>query len=290
MSCHRPSLWYAAACAVFSSSLTAQVGPGVVNPANGHTYFLSTNRLMIGPAQALATSLGGHLVAINDAAEDAWIAANFGNVPATYLWIGLQRPGAGLPFSQWDSGEPLTYTNWCSGEPNSPQFEFYVMSNWCQGGGWNDATGGINDVWHAIVELGSASYVTFGSGCAGSLGITGLSPTSMPRIGNTLSVNLTNLPQQIALLMVGLSNTTSGFGPLPVNLQGFGMPGCLGRVSPDVNVIVGGGNPATFSVAIPANNLLLGLRFYQQALVLDPLAGNAAAAVVSDAAAAVIGT
>jgi len=35
--------------------------------------------------------------------------------------------------------------------------------------------------------------------------------------------------------------------------------------------------------------VLVGVRFYQQALVLDPAAGNAFGAVMSDATAAVVG-
>jgi hypothetical protein len=269
--------------------LAAQVGPPVVNPGNGHSYLLSTTAMTIGPAQALAASIGGHLVAINDAAEDAWIAANFTNVPSTYLWIGLQRAAPGQPFTQWDTGEPLLYTNWCAGEPNGPFAEPFVLSNWCGGGGWNDATGGAWDVFHALVEVGSPSYVTFGSGCPGSLGVTTLTPVAFPRVGSTMTVDLANLPLQSALLAVGLSNTTSALGPLPVDLGPFGMPGCFGRVSADVTVLVSGGDPATFAFAIPANAALAGLQFYHQALVFDPAAGNAVFMVVSDAAAARIG-
>src|SRR5262249_12479834 len=149
--------------------------------------------------------------------------------------------------------------------------------------------GGPNDVWYSLIEVGTSSYVTFGAGCPGSLGVPTLTPTALPRIGNTMTVNIDRLPLQVALMMVGLSNTNSGFGPLPMNLANFGMPGCSGRVSPDVTVIVAGGNPATFSLALPGNTQLLGMRFYQQALAFDPLAGNPAGAVVSDAAAARIG-
>jgi len=285
---HFTSSVLSVALCIFTSSLVAQVGPPVVNPANGHTYYLSTNRLLIGPAQALAASIGGYLVAINDAAEDAWISANFANVPATYLWLGLHRPGSGLPFTQWDSGEPLVYTNWCPGEPNGPFTEPYVMRNWCNTTSWNDASGGSADVWHALIEVGGASYFTFGGGCPGSQGVTSLNATALPRIGQTMTVDLVNLPAQVAVMMVGLSNTNSAFGPLPLDLTTFGMPGCLGRVSPDVTVLVTG-SPATFSFAMPGSPTLVGLRFYQQALVLDPLVANPARLVVSDAAAATVG-
>jgi hypothetical protein len=42
-------------------------------------------------------------------------------------------------------------------------------------------------------------------------------------------------------------------------------------------------------MTIPAATALDGAKFYVQAVVLDPLAGNSAGAVLSDAAAAIIG-
>jgi lectin-like protein len=224
--------------------LVSQVQPPIVNPANGHTYYQSTNRIVIAAAQTLASSYSGHLVAINDAAEDAWLSTNFPS-SGSFFWIGLQRPGAGQPFSQWDSGEPLTYTNWCPGEPNSPQTEFYAVRNWCTGAGWNDVSGNpTTDQFYALIEAGSV-----------------------------------------------YSNTVSSFGALPLDLTPFGMPGCQGRVSTDVTVFVAGNtSTATFQFAIPNNQALLGFRFHHQALVLDALAGNAAGAVMSDAATATIGS
>ncbi len=57
-------------------------GP-IANPANGHSYYLlDANNLW--NAEAQAVTLGGHLVMINDAAENAWvfnIFGDFGGVP-----------------------------------------------------------------------------------------------------------------------------------------------------------------------------------------------------------------
>ncbi len=134
------------------------------------------------------------------------------------------------------------------------------------------------------------SYVTFGSGCAGSLGVTRLIPISMPRLGQTLTVNLDNLPLDQAIMILGFSNTTSVLGSLPLNLDLFGMPGCAARVSPDLSwPLFGADGWAAHTLIIPNLPELLGSRFYQQALVPDPNADNPANFVISDATAAVVG-
>lgn len=68
------------------------------------------------------------------------------------------------------------------------------------------------------------------------------------------------------------------------------MPGCQLAISLDATLpLVGQGHQATWQLSIPDRAELLGLRFYNQALVLDPAAGNALGAVLSDAAEGVIG-
>ncbi|HLQ37759.1 MAG TPA: hypothetical protein VK348_08160, partial [Planctomycetota bacterium] len=102
---------------------------------------------------------------------------------------------------------------------------------------------------------------------------------------------LFNLPANAAFLLTGWSATTSRFGPLPLSLNALGMPGCTAFVSNDtVQLVLGSGGQATATFPIPNFASLVGLDFHQQAIVLDPLAGNALGAVMSDAATATIGT
>jgi PKD repeat protein len=134
-----------------------------------------------------------------------------------------------------------------------------------------------------------AGYGFFAPGCAGSLGITNLTNTSRPQVGTTLTVNLNHLPLSAAILMVGFSRTTSGFGPLPLDLTPLGAPGCFGRVSPDVTIfLTGAGNAAAWNLTVPNVPAFIGQLLYNQALVLDP-AFNTLGAVVSDAAGMMIG-
>jgi|ERR1035437_6957462 hypothetical protein len=88
-------------------------GP-LTNAANNHIYYLlSTNTWT--KAEAEAVTSGGHLVTINDAAEQAWVYSTFGS---NEVWIGLTDRDVEGTF-QWVSGETSTYRNWDPGEPNN---------------------------------------------------------------------------------------------------------------------------------------------------------------------------
>lgn len=132
-------------------------GP-VHNPMNGHYYYvLSANNWS--NAEAIAQTLDGHLVTINDAVEDGWVATNVmltGDNP----WIGLQSPSSYLGPYTWVNGETATYRNFASGEPNgvgSPPWGVnYFPLNDFRGSGWqgkwNDAP--KSDAVQSIVEVG----------------------------------------------------------------------------------------------------------------------------------------
>ncbi len=126
----------------------AQCAP-VFNPATGHWYDIvssGANGSWIN-AENNAIALGGNLVTINDAAEEAWLRANFVAVDGQHIryWIGFTDAALEGTWV-WSSGEPVTYTNWDSGEPNNsmpPSIgEDYAVLN------WNFATGGWNDYDH----------------------------------------------------------------------------------------------------------------------------------------------
>lgn len=136
---------------------------------------------------------------------------------------------------------------------------------------------------------GTAGFGYFAPGCAGSLGTTHLRAQNRPQLGQTLTVNLDNLPLSVAVMMTGFSKTLSGFGTLPLDLTVYGAPGCLGRVSPDATLLlIGVGNAASWSFGVPNSPTFVGIVLYNQALVLDP-GFNALSAVASDAAGLVLG-
>jgi len=131
----------------------------------------------------------------------------------------------------------------------------------------------------------TSTYVSFAPGCPGSLPSARLIPRDTPRIGKTLEVTLFDLPQSVAFLVFGWQQL-----PSPVDLGFLGMPGCNLHISLDTIVpLVGTNQQARWELPIPNHASWVGTRFYNQALVLDPAAGNGFGAVVSDAAEAVIG-
>ncbi|MEK6703219.1 MAG: lectin-like protein [Planctomycetota bacterium] len=119
-------------------SASAQVVAGPIQ-YGGHVYYL------VGPGgwtecEAQAVAMGGHMVTIDDAAENQWVLATFGPHAQGLLWIGL-RANAPLGSWSWASGSSAPYRNWANGEPNngcSP--ELYVVIY--PGGAWFD---GPND-------------------------------------------------------------------------------------------------------------------------------------------------
>lgn len=116
--------FYLAACWVLSSMACARaeiIGGPVVNPANGHVYYLLSQSDWH-TAETEAVNLGGHLVTINDQAEQEFVWQNFirvyGEDAQRSFWIGLNDIANEGRFV-WSSGEPVTYTHWAVGEPNN---------------------------------------------------------------------------------------------------------------------------------------------------------------------------
>jgi hypothetical protein len=135
-----------------------------------------------------------------------------------------------------------------------------------------------------------SSFTRFGTGCAGSRPAAPLVPSDTPRLGTTMRVTVRELPVHAAFLLVGFSTTTSQFGPLPLALAPFGMPGCTAYVADEaVHFLFGSDHEAAWTLAIPNDQGLVGLVFHTQAVVLDPAAGNALGAVMSDAMRAQVG-
>lgn len=149
---------YAPGTTVARPPVSALAPESVVNPANGHRYYL----LPLGTwqeSEARAVALGGHLVTLDDQAEQDWVVATFARSGELErdLWCGLRDPdtvnNAATPDArkaefQWVSGSPVVYQNWYPGQPDRYQGQEYFAllisaqnNTWAQSPNWrwNDA-------------------------------------------------------------------------------------------------------------------------------------------------------
>jgi Lectin C-type domain len=157
------------------------------NVANQHTYVLSPVGLTWQTARSYSRTLGGHLVAINNAGEQAFIHSQYSVLGPLVYWIGLTDEASEGVFV-WDSEEPVTFTGFCTGEPNNfANNEDYVEIVFAATGPcWNDdSSPNLNgsSPTQGIIELAHGDRVNFdttSSSCASSTFPTPLGATTHP--------------------------------------------------------------------------------------------------------------
>lgn len=113
---------------------------------NGSEYKRTSTSLTWAMAEAEALGLGGHLVAVNDQAEQNFLATNF---PTFRSWIGLNDATTEGVFV-WSNGDPFLFSNWAPGEPNNQGNEDFVIMEPGAGYRWNDGNGA--DRFLGIIE------------------------------------------------------------------------------------------------------------------------------------------
>jgi len=149
------------------------------------------------------------------------------------------------------------------------------------GDGFDDVVIGAHRDDNHGVDAGSAMVCTlpwsrasvYGAGCAGNSGIPALAPASVPALGAVYSLHATSFEAtaNAALLITGLSRTTSSQGPLPFDLQPFGLgAGCalLASVGATEWFTVSGG-AGTYDLPVPNSHALAGLPLHHQAASID---------------------
>lgn len=137
-------------------------------------------------------------------------------------------------------------------------------------------TGGADNVFAIdnFTMTYAADFTTFGTGCPGVVGVPTLDAAagSQPILGATMTLDLGNLSAGIGLIMTGLSDTLFGGAlPLPLPLASFGFPGCDLLVDPVVlDVVIGAGTSASWSLALPSTPALAGTDLFNQGASLEP--------------------
>jgi hypothetical protein len=112
----------------------------------GHNYLLTDTTMTWYAAEQQARALGGHLVTVNDALENAWLNSTFS--AAGNLWIGFTDEAQKGTFL-WVSGEPVTYTNWNTATPDySANKDYTYLRN---DGKWANNT--IDTAYRGLIEF-----------------------------------------------------------------------------------------------------------------------------------------
>lgn len=132
--------------------------------------------------------------------------------------------------------------------------------------------GGGGEIHHSP---GVRGVVTpFGSGCAGSNNqVPTLTVDEEPIVGRTVTTRIGGAASaSVGMIGYGFSNTGWGAAALPLSLAPLGAgPSCMALVSADVPVVIvtDGAGSAASSFVLPRGPGLLGLSYFEQALVFD---------------------
>ena len=116
---------------------TATPDRRVLNPANQHLYLYVKVEKNWHQASDYCAFLSGHLVTIQDAAENTFIY----KLASGNTWLGATdeiNEGTWV----WVSGEPWKHTTWREGEPNNYQIEHYLTYHPEKPSFWNDVGNG----------------------------------------------------------------------------------------------------------------------------------------------------
>ncbi|MGI8966091.1 MAG: C-type lectin domain-containing protein [Limisphaerales bacterium] len=154
----------AAVLVLLTTSFTASATILQTETFKGHTYHLLDSSFW-NAAEAEALTLGGHLVTINDAVENAFVLSTFTNTAVAHappsskisLWIGLSDAQTEGTFI-WSSGAPVLFTNWAPIQPEgNVADEDYagIFANW-------EYFGGTIGQWHDIVSDNRFGDVPYG--------------------------------------------------------------------------------------------------------------------------------
>ena len=137
-------------------------------------------------------------------------------------------------------------------------------------GGVDVSGNGIIGTWQ---RAGAGSGSPYGVGCGAPLLALSQLIAAQPRLGTTAVAQVGSIPSSVAVMALGFSKQAYGPFPLPLVLNGLGMPGCQLLHSADVfgeSLAFISPATATYSLAIPNASALVGLHVYLQAFAVAP--------------------
>ena len=104
---------------------------------NGHIYVLYDCEVSYSQATEVAKYIGGHLVTITSAEENAFVADLKASGKFNQYWLGATDSVTEGTF-KWCTGEEMSYTNWDTGQPDNCDNNENCLLIWSNGK-WNDA-------------------------------------------------------------------------------------------------------------------------------------------------------
>ncbi len=189
---------------------------------------------------------------------------------------------------EWDGSNWLDRTG---ASPPAPRLDTYLAYDWVREQVTMFGSSALPETW-SYEAVSPAVFTVLGTpGCPGSNGLPPvLGSETRPWLGEAFTVTINQLPSNgIALMINGLSDTSSALGPLPTSLLAIGMPGCMLQVDPlIIDVVFATGSTATWVLNIPNDPTLLTQQFFSQCGALD-IGVNAASLTVGNYCSATIG-
>lgn len=114
-------------------------------------------------------------------------------------------------------------------------------------------------------------HQTYGSACAGILGTPTISASGSVRTGEFVNFTVGNSAAAAASLYVGFSENVWQGLPLPLDLAGFGSPGCT--IDAALDMLLYSGNQSSAIVLVPDNPSLIGETVYLEWLLFGDAGG-----------------
>lgn len=142
----------------------------------------------------------------------------------------------------------------------------------------------------------AAAISPYGTGCSAATFTPTLATAagSLPQIGGTLQLLVGGLPAgqpRLCAGFVGFDNTSFGGSPLPIDLAGVGMPGCLLLIAPAAGLVyplLSPGAAAAWPLPMPGGPMAIGQPLFLQAIA-EAMGSNPAGLVTTPALAATVG-
>lgn len=216
-----------------------------------------------------------------------------GTTPADYtyaMWFDRQR---GTMMRSHTSFNPTVHAIYCRDQARIWtlfQSTGSMMLPGCYDGRNNRFFSQAGAGLEVLADTAPAQFSYHAQGCTppSSSALSLAAPWTRAWMGQSLAVDAAS-PASIALLAMGFSDQSYQTVPLPLDLTARGLTNCSLTVAPEATVLgTGSGGHVGFSIAIPNQQGLLGLTFFQQAFALAP-GVNPAGLVASDSVRGTVG-